>query len=260
MPDIVVGLSTLFCFGEPFEKALKIISGMELEFVELVDDLQHELNEARVRAVRKLANNRGMRLGVHCPFAGVNITAPIKEIRRATLNRLKRSIVMAGQLDSEVWVLHPGLRTGIQRFYPGLEWQLNKDAILELLDHAREHDVKIVLENMPGNIPFILRKAEEFRRFLGELDVRLDLVLDIGHAHISGETTRFLEEFRGRIAYMHAHDNDGERDLHQGIGYGTIDWHKTAQAIKNSGFRGTITVESVEHVEESVKRLKNLLL
>jgi len=259
MADLEVGLSTLFCLGERFERMLKLIEGFDVSFVELVDDGYHELSEERVRVLRRLAEAKGIRYGVHTPFAGVNIATPIREIREATLNRLKRSITNASQLDCEVWVLHPGLHTALDRFYPNLDWRMNLEAVEELIEHAEEVGVTISIENTPICIPFILRTVEHFKKFYVDLKRDLKMTLDIGHAHINGEIREFFSEFRDKIIYIHAHDNDGKSDLHQAIGYGTINWEMVANVIKNSGYRGVITVESVEHVEESVKRLRSLL-
>jgi len=104
-----------------------------------------------------------------------------------------------------------------------------------------------------------MTNVEQFKRFYNEVDEDVGMVLDIAHAHINGQIESFLTTFADKIVHMHAHDNNGKSDQHLGIGYGNIDWKKVATLIKKISYSGIIIVESVEHVEQSVLKLKNLL-
>jgi sugar phosphate isomerase/epimerase len=57
---------------------------------------------------------------------------------------------------------------------------------------------------------------------------------------------------------LHLSDNDGKSDQHLGIGYGTVDWNSIASLLKKLSYNGTLVIESVERVEESLQRLKQL--
>jgi sugar phosphate isomerase/epimerase len=83
--------------------------------------------------------------------------------------------------------------------------------------------------------------------------------LDTGHANITGELQRFLTELSDKIKHVHAHDNFGKVDQHLGIGDGNIDWKSTFELLKKASYKGIVMVESVEHVHESVQRLRQLL-
>ncbi len=50
------------------------------------------------------------------------------------------------------------------------------------------------------------------------------MALDTGHAHVTGNERSYLEQFGGRIHYVHLDDNDGIGDLHLPPTSGTIDW------------------------------------
>jgi endonuclease IV len=56
------------------------------------------------------------------------------------------------------------------------------------------------------------------------------------------------------------HDNDGKEDQHLGIGYGTINWENVAKLLKKAAYNKTLIVESVEHVKESMEKLRKLFL
>jgi sugar phosphate isomerase/epimerase len=51
----------------------------------------------------------------------------------------------------------------------------------------------------------------------------------------------------------------GEIDQHLGIGYGKINWQRFAETLREIAYDKTVIIESVEHVEESLKKLKQLL-
>jgi sugar phosphate isomerase/epimerase len=158
-----------------------------------------------------------------------------------------------------VWVFHPGLKTGITMFYPGKEWIRNLKTARFLFKFANDYGVEAAIENVPEPYPFIMRSVEDFKRFYSEVNEDIGLVLDIGHANINGQIESFLTTFADKIVHMHAHDNYGKSDQHLGIGYGNVNWEKTAALIKKISYRGVVVVESVEHVEQSVSRLKRLL-
>jgi len=127
-----------------------------------------------------------------------------------------------------------------------------------LLRIAKKHGVEIAIENVPEPYPFLMKSAHDFSRFYNELDEDLGLVFDIGHAHINRQTEDFIARFSDKIVHIHASDNDGAGDQHLGIGYGTIDWNGVAKALEKVKYNGLIILESVEHVEESLKKLQKL--
>ncbi len=100
----------------------------------------------------------------------------------------------------------------------------------------------------------------EFRRFYSEIDVDVGLALDTGHANLTGEVDGFLKAFPDKLVHVHAHDNLGKMDQHLGIGYGNVDWESFGRLFKKTGFDGIVIVESVEHIEESMEKLRQLLL
>jgi len=255
-----VGLSTLFYMGHPFSHLLRLLRKVEVGRIELVDEGLHTINAGRVRAVRRIVQERDLKVTVHAPFADVNISSFIPSIRRVMLRRLKRSLLHASQIGSHLWVFHPGLQTGVSHIYPGTDWELNLRSVRELLDAARRCNVEITIENMPSLFPVLLKNVGEVTRFyrdLGETD--LGLTLDVGHANINGQIYEFIERLPERIAHVHVHDNDGTFDSHLGIGYGNINWSRVIQMLKKMNYRGTLIVESEKDVEESLQTLRRLL-
>jgi sugar phosphate isomerase/epimerase len=256
MGKIEIGLSMLFCLGEPFSSLMKELRKVPLRQVELVDEGLHTFNASRVKALKQAAESLDLELTVHAPFVDNNIASPNPIFRRMFLKRLEKSILYASQLDCRLWVFHPGLKTGISYFYPGLDWQLNLDSVHELQEIAGRYGVKIAIENVPEPYLFLLKNVQDFERFYSDFGEDLPLVLDVGHANLIHQTQDFITQFSEKLVHVHASDNDGTGDLHLSIGHGNIDWRKVTAALKESGFNGVVMIESVKNIETSIKTLK----
>jgi len=258
VPKPEIGLSMLFCLGEPFPSLLKHLHEFDVQHVEIVDEGSHTLDSRRVKTLKKVTEAHDLDMVVHAPFAGINIAVPIPVLRRTTLRRLEKSIFYAGQLDCRLWLFHPGSQTGVSHFYPGRDWQLNLDSVRALLKIARKEGVEIAIENVPEPHPFVLKDVQDFARFYDELDDDIGMVLDVAHANLNHQIQDFLRQFPEKIVHIHVSDNDGANDLHLGIGHGTIDWKTVAKDIKKTGYSNVIMLESVEYIEESLQTLRKL--
>jgi len=256
--EIDIGLSMLFCLREPFPSLLRHLREVDVRRVELLDEGLHALNSRRVGALKRVAQSRGLELMLHAPFADINIASPNQSLRRVMLRRLEKSILYARQLGCRLWVFHPGLKTGVSFFYPGLDWRLNLGSIRTLLEVARRHDVEIAIENVPEPYPYLMKSVGDFSRFYDELGEDIGFVLDIGHANLNHQIKDFITQLSNKTVHMHASDNDGTHDSHLGIGHGTVDWENLAKLIKKIKYGGVIMLESVEHVKESLQTLRKL--
>ena len=255
-----IGLSTLFCLGEPFKIMIERLRRVETAYIEIVDEGLHALNKRRVQILNDLAGSYGLKYTVHAPFADINTASPSKPLLNAMLKRLKKSIIHAGALNCQVWVFHPGLKTGVSMFYPGMDWIQDLKTARLLFKFASDHGVEAAIENVPEPYPFIMKSVKDFKRFYSEVNEDIGLVLDIGHANINGRIESFLTTFADKIVHMHVHDNYGKGDQHLGIGYGNVDWEKVANLLRRISYDKIVIIESVGHVEESVRRFKRLFV
>jgi sugar phosphate isomerase/epimerase len=253
-----IGLSMLYCLGEPFEKMAEQIPKAKTSYVELVDDGLHALDARKVAALNEIARSYGIKYTVHAPFVGINIALPADLLLNATLRRMKKSIINASALNCEMWVFHPGMKTATSMFYPGMDWVRNLDSVRLLFEFAKDRGVEASIENIME--AFLMKNVEEFRRFYSEVGEDIGIAFDTGHANVVGQLESFLQEFSKRIVHVHAHDNHGESDEHLGVGYGNIDWNMVVGHLKRASFNRIVMVESVEHIEETMQRMERLLL
>jgi len=140
-----------------------------------------------------------------------------------------------------------------------MDWRQNLETAQSLFRIASDYGVKIAIENVPEPYAFLMKSVEDFKKFYEETDEGVDLVLDIGHANINGQVELFLKTFSDKIVHVHAHDNVGKDDQHLGIGYGNVDWNSIANLLRRISYDKVVVIESVEHIQESVQKLKQLL-
>ena len=253
-----IGLSMLYCLSEPFDKMAKRLAKVETPCIEVVDDGLHELSKRRISILIEVARSHDIEYTVHSPFADINIASPSRPMLNASLRRLEKSIAYANALNARLWVLHPGIQTGISPFYPGRDWTQNRESVCRLHKTAEEYGLEIALENVPEPFPFVMKSVEDFDRFYRETRLNMGLALDVGHANLNKQIELFFGTFGKKIEHIHASDNMGETDQHLGIGYGKIDWQQFAKTLRENAYDRTVIVESVEHVDESLRRLKQL--
>ncbi len=256
-----IGVSMLHTLADPFGAMLKHLEKMQTEYIEIVDDGFHTLSSHRVAKLNAIAKTRGFKYSLHCPFADINIASPSKPMLAASLKRLKQSMIFASKLNAELWVLHPGQKTGISPFYPGLDWQQQLKSLGALHEAAEELGLHIAVENVPGRYGALMKTADDFARFYKETELTdVGIVLDTGHANLEDQIQPFLTQFPDKVVHLHLSDNMGEVDEHLGIGYGKIDWQQLTTHLKDTSFKGIIMIESVFKVPESLERLKQLLV
>ncbi|MBE3116676.1 sugar phosphate isomerase/epimerase [Candidatus Bathyarchaeota archaeon] len=259
MSKAKVGVSMLYCLGEPFNRMVKHLGSVGTKYIEVLDDGTHELDKKRVAQLKEASKTHDLEYTMHAPFADINIASPNKTILATTLKRLKQSIATASTLDAKLWVFHPGQQTGISQFYPGEDWKQNIASIQTLYKESEEYGVNIALENLPAKYWFVMKTPQDFSRFYKETSLPIGIVMDLGHANLEGQVEPFFNQLADKIIHIHASDNFGEVDQHFGVGYGKIDWAWFAETIKKLGFDRTVIVESVDHVPESIKKLQAML-
>lgn len=250
----------LYCLGESFNRMVKRLGTMDTKYIEILDDGTHDLNKTRITQLKEAAKSHSLTYSVHAPFADINIGSPIKPLLNASLKRLKQSLNNASAIDAKLWVFHPAQRTGISQFYPDADFKYMCRSIEQLYGQAEELGVNIALENLPGKYWFLMSTPEEFRRMYKETNLPVGITLDLGHANLEGQIQPFINELADKIVHIHASNNDGSDDQHNGVDDGNIDYVQFTTSLKKIGYDKTIVVESIPNVSHSIARLKHLLV
>ncbi len=259
MSKAKVGVSMLYCLGEPFNRMVKRLGKMDTKYIEILDDGTYDLNKPRIATLKGVAKKHNIEYSLHAPFADINIASPVKPLLNASMKRLKQSLQNANALDAKLWVFHPGQRTGIGQFYPGADFKQMCQSIQELYNIAEKYGINIALENLPAKYWFLMNTPQEFMRLFKETNLPIGITMDLGHANLEGQIQPFFNLLADKITHIHASDNDGTEDQHNGVGGGNIDWNWFAQTLKKNGYNNSVIVESMNNVPESIQKLKQLL-
>jgi sugar phosphate isomerase/epimerase len=259
MSNAKVGVSMLYCLGEPFNRMVKRLGSMNTKYIEILDDGTHDLDKKRIALLREAAKSYNLTYSLHAPFADINIASPVKPLLNASLKRLTQSLANANAIDAKMWVFHPGQRTGIGQFYPGADFKQMCQSIQRLYTQAEEYGINIALENLPAKYWFLMNTPEEFQKMYKETNLPIGITMDLGHANLEGQIQPFFNQLADKIVHIHASNNDGSDDQHFGVEDGNIDYVWFAETLKKIGYDKSVIVESMHKVPESIQKLKQLL-
>jgi sugar phosphate isomerase/epimerase len=186
------------------------------------------------RSIRELADEYDLRVdAIHAPFLLVTRsvwgTQPVGKIYRA--------IELAEEVDAPIVVVHPPYR-----------WQADYRRWLDeqLPGLQRSTGVRVAVENM---FPMRVRGRKiadlHATRGLADLEGFPDVVFDTSHAAVAHlDLLETLARLRGRLAHVHLSNNAGKGwDSHLPVDEGVLDLPPFLEALADSGFDGTVSLE-----------------
>lgn len=169
---------------------------------------------------------------------------PVQAVRDGCLKELERCAKIFASLGSRIMNIHPcyfcppAMRKDVVEF--------NIQALQAVAAMAASHGLQLVLENFKA--PF--DRVTTFTALLAAVP-GLQLHLDFGHANFGRDNHEvFCGELGEYIQHVHFSDNRGRSDDHMPLGVGTINWRHAVDALKATGYDGTITLEIFCHDPE----------
>jgi len=203
---------------------------------------------------RSEAQKAGLSYSVHGPFGYTGIWDLDDAERRKVLDEQRRHLEASAESGARLYVVHPDWRPGVEARDPAVVRQLERsfDTLREWRD---ELGVEVVVENMPG-------AGMSHFTHPGDLDLRgLGLILDAGHASISGCLDDWLDDPHAPLRHVHLHDNHGEGDdddPHLGLGGGVIDVAAVMAAAREAGASVVLEHPAPDAVRTSLAYLREL--
>jgi len=255
-----LGVSSLFAISKGFSFLLRRLEPHlgSFEVLEVIDEGATRLTDAKLKELSDLARTYGLRLSLHAPFLDVNPGSLSPFMRRMALKHLSRSLIKAARLDCVAMVVHGGVCPHPK--LRGSAYRLCSASLNRLARQARDLGVRIALENAPALEGWLFTEAEETAKVMREgLDGWVGLCLDLGHANTARQVEAFLNAAGDLTIHVHAHDNDGLKDLHLTPGEGRVNWRKVLEGLKRIPFRGALIVETASEPWRGLEYLKGLL-
>ena len=204
------GISTNCVMDLPLESALDTLEPLT-NLVEIQCDAHHSLFRHA-----SVLERFDLRYTIHAPTSDGNIAEPFEPIRRASIDVIRDTAVIADQAGAEKLVIHPGFcldPADREASFSALQTSIRDLGILQEM-----FSVRFVMENL-GSMDCCFFQSPELVRELRAAG--LGLTLDVGHANLTGTLDAFLKE---KPDHLHLHDNKGVFDEHAACGTGTVDF------------------------------------
>lgn len=192
-------------------------NGVEIAPFTLVEEGVQEITQDKRRQIKQAMKNAGIECaGLHWllapPPQGLHFTTPDEKLRQKSIDYLDKLIDFCGDLGGEIMVFgSPGQRDTSQ--YLSIQEAINyfADGLAKVADHAKERDVKILIEPLPRTDTDVVNTLKE----------AIKIVNKIGHPSISSmfdfhntldETESMPDLIRNyykHIQHVHVQNMDG---------------------------------------------------
>ena len=186
-------------------------------------------------------------LGLKVPFVHLSNSNNLwakGESNNNLIANLKEQIKIAGKYNVPVAVLHATQGSADQLALPPNKFGLK--SILEVVNFAKEHNVKIALENLDKlsfkHFKYVMRNIR---------NENLGFCYDAGHHQLYIPKVDLLKRYGNKILAIHLHDNlmdwsygyDWTRDLHRLPFDGKIDYNKVMTKLSATNYEDVIMLE-----------------
>jgi sugar phosphate isomerase/epimerase len=177
---------------------------------------------------------KGLVQALHMPYDEMNSQIALSI---PGMKRYIKWLNLAYRLEIKTVVVHTlNVDADIQNAY-----ELNLEFMKILHREALDKGINIAVENRLEKNLFG-SKPSDLVKLIEELGEGVGICLDLGHANINKNTEEFLT-LSSYIIAIHAHDNDGSRDLHKPPFSGTVNWDMVEEWIRRTKFKGVIIFE-----------------
>lgn len=178
----------------------------------------------------RVVETAGLPFTVHGPFAHFEFGSRSATKHRGAIELHRRHMWVAAELGAQLYVVHPDMQRRARGWNPKVAASLER-AFEELSALQDEIGLPIAVENMP---------FQKHSHFIapGDLDLKgLGLVLDTGHAAMTGTLGNWLKDPLVNLRHVHLHDSQGHLsgDHHDALGTGVVDFEPVLAAARAAG-------------------------
>ncbi len=241
MARALFGLSTAHIAHNSVADAIDRCVELETDAVEF---FTKEYSADECREIRDRARDASLLVDYHAPWHDEHDLG--LSSRDVAFRSLEQSIARAQLMSARHLICHLG------RY--DMDNPDGRDrAIDQVIDitHALEdalEDANLILvyeDNTLVHDPNPLGdNLRDFQRLFDAIDhPNVGMILDTGHAHVTGFTRAYLEQFGARIRYVHLDDNGGIGDDHIPPSAGTIDWEQEFEWFAYYGIEPNFAIE-----------------
>jgi sugar phosphate isomerase/epimerase len=161
--------------------------------------------------------------------------------RQTMLHEMEAALEIARHIPFSFFVLHLGVPIAQQ---PALD-DNSRDAALRTIEHvhrlAEPLGVTLALEVMDNKLSTTPALVDMIENELEGMDI--GICMDVGHAHMLGDTAEAVEIASEYLITTHIHDNRRQKDEHLVPFEGSINWGATIMELEKIGYDGVLMYE-----------------
>jgi len=239
-----LGLINSAWLGTPVDTARGIELTREIGFdtIDIFAD-PLEINAHERRLIRKTCARVDLPVisTVCCALGIADFNKPVREFH---VMRAKRSLDFCYELEGRNLLLVLGEYIWQQEVIaPADQWMWAVEHTRDLAEYASALGLEIAIELEPFDLSLV-NNIDAMARFLKQVDhpaARANM--DISHLALAGNAPGDIERLKESIAHVHLSDCDGKTHGDLPPGRGAVNFPPYLQALKDSGFSGTISIE-----------------
>jgi sugar phosphate isomerase/epimerase len=249
------GVSTHLYHEQRLDKAHLIeIASNGFEAVEVFATRSHfdYHDESAIRSLKDWLTESRLELhSVHAPITDVfangrgrrNFSTAIRdsEERKSTMREMQAALNIAKIIPFKYLVVHLGVPVAQHPAPDDNHRESAVRSVEEIHGMAEPAGVRVALEVMGNELSTAPDLVEILERTFEGAD--LGICMDVGHAHILGDTAEAIETTSEYLATTHIHDNRGQSDDHLVPFQGNINWAATIMAFEKIGYDGVLMYE-----------------
>ena len=192
-----------------------------------------ELHSVHAPITDVFANGRGQR--------DFSTATRDSEARKATLHEMAAALEVSKTIPFKFLVVHLGIPLAQ---HPGPD-ENDRDAAIRSLQEihgmAEAAGVTVALEVMGNGLSTPSDLIEMLERNFEDAD--MGICMDVGHAHLLGDTGEAIETASEYLVTTHIHDNRRQSDDHLVPFQGSINWAAAIMAFEKIGYDGVLMYE-----------------
>jgi sugar phosphate isomerase/epimerase len=172
---------------------------------------------------------------------GKYLTHPDGSIRANTANYFVHLVDCCADLGgTRIIVGSPKQRNVMEGVAYEQAWDWATEVFGDAVKRAEDRSVVICFEPLAPSETNFVNTAEEGRRFAAQFNSpAMSIILDVkAMSSESKPIPQIIRESAGKFAYFHANDANLK-----GPGFGDVDYHPIAAALREVGYNGTVSVE-----------------
>lgn len=243
-------LSAFIYLNYPLDEAIRHIAAAGYDGVDIWGGRPHayrrDLTPADTARLSALLASLGLGVASFIPaqFRYPTCLCSNNEVvRRDSVDYINDSLETASQLGAPVVSVCPGHTLFGQTVADG--WQRLVDSLSTICVRAMQYGIRIAIEPADRYETDLLATTSDAMRLVRQIGApNLGVVLDTGHAHVTGESfATALAAMGDRLFHVHIDDNSGQRDQHLIPGDGTIDLRDFIARVRSAGYTGYMSAE-----------------